>query len=59
MSTGVTIVLCLVCLLVGYELGNWQETKNIRQLIEDISDQHAKEIILLVDKIMELKKKGE
>lgn len=53
------IVLCLVCLLVGYELGNWQEIKNIRQLIEDISDQHAKEIKLLVDKIMELKKKGE
>ena len=58
MNIGVVIVLCLLCLLVGYELGSWKEGKEVRKAIEDLSAFHYKEIQLIVNKILDSRKKG-
>jgi uncharacterized protein YneF (UPF0154 family) len=56
MNTGVVLMLCLICLLVGYELGSWKEGKAVSQAIDDLSAMHYKEIRLIVDKILDLRK---
>ena len=60
MNIGVIIALCLLCLLVGFELGSWKEGKAVSKAIDDLSAMHYKEIRLIVDKILALKdqKKG-
>lgn len=60
MNIGVIIVLCLLCLLVGFELGSWKEGKAVSKAIDDLSAMYYKEIRLIVDKILALKdqKKG-
>lgn len=50
------ITLCLLSLLVGYELGSWKEGKAVSKAIDDLSDMHYKEIQLIVDKILKSRK---
>lgn len=56
MNTGAILALCLLCLLVGYELGSWKEVKSVSKAIDDLSAMHYKEIRLIVDKILDLRK---
>ena len=58
MNIGVIIGFCMLCLLVGYELGSWKESKAVSKAMNDLSDLHYKEIQLIVNKILELRKKG-
>lgn len=58
MNTGAILALCLLCLLVGYELGSWEEGKSVSKAIDDLSAMHYKEIQLIVNKILEQRKKG-
>jgi hypothetical protein len=50
------IMLCLISLLVGYELGSWKEGKAVSKAIDDLSAMHYKEIQLIVDKILKSRK---
>ena len=56
MNICLTVALCLLCLLVGFELGSWKEGKAVSKAIDDLSAMHYKEIRTIVDKILELKK---
>ena len=58
MNVGIVIILCVIFLLVGFELGSWKEGKAVSKAINDLSDMHYKEIQLIVNKILELRKKG-
>lgn len=58
MNISVVIGLCLLCLLVGYELGSWKEGKEVRKATEDLSAFHYKEIQFIVDKILKSRGKG-
>ena len=51
-----SVMLCLLSLLVGYELGSWKEGKAVAKAMDDLSDMHYKEIQLIVDKILKLSK---
>lgn len=56
MNIGVVLTLCLLCLLVGFELGSWKEGKAVSKAMDDLSAMHYKEIRLIVDKILALRK---
>lgn len=58
MNIFVIIAFCMLCLLVGFELGSWKESKAVSKAIDDLSAMHYKEIQLIVGKILELRKKG-
>lgn len=61
MNIGAIIGLCVICLLVGFELGSWKEGKAVSKAIDDLSAMHYKEIQMIVNKILDLRKdkKGE
>ena len=59
MDIGICLVLCGLCLLLGFELGNWKEGKAVAKMADDLSAMHYKEIQLIVNKILELRKGGE
>ena len=50
------VLFCSLCLLVGFELGSWKEGKAVSKAIDDLSAMHYKEIRLIVDKILDLRK---
>ncbi len=58
MNIGAVIGLCFLCLLVGYEFGSWKEGKAVTKAIDDLSAMHYKEIQLIVNKILDSRKKG-
>ena len=59
MSESMVLALCSICLLVGLMLGSWKEGRAVSKAIDDLSTMHYKEIRLIVDKILSLKKGGE
>ena len=56
MNIGVILGLCALCMLVGYSVGSWKEGKAVSKAIDDLSAMHYKEIRLIVDKILDLRK---
>lgn len=58
MSASMVFALCSICLLAGLTLGSWKEGKAVSKAIDDLSAMHYKEIRLIVDKILSLKKGG-
>ena len=56
MNVSYIITFCLLCLLVGYELGSWKEGKTVSKALDDLSAMHYKEIQLIVDKILRSRK---
>ena len=58
MNIGAVIVLCLLCFFVGCTLGSWKEGKAVTKAIDDLSAMHYKEIQLIVNKILDSRKKG-
>ena len=58
MNIWITVTFCCLCFLVGYEIGSWKEGKAVSKAVNDLSVMHYKEIQLIVNKILELRKKG-
>ena len=58
MNIGTTILLCWLCLVVGYGLGSWKEGKAVAKMAEDLSAMHYKEMHIIVNKILKLQNKG-
>lgn len=56
MNIYLAVALCLLCLLVGFELGSWKEGKAVSKAVDDLSAMHYKEIKAIVDKILDLRK---
>lgn len=56
MNIWIVLTFCLLCLMVGFEIGSWKEGKAVSKAVNDLSDMHYKEIRLIVDKILELRK---
>jgi hypothetical protein len=56
MNIGVIIGLCVMCLLVGFELGNWKEGAAVSKATKELTDMHCQNIALLVNKILNLRK---
>ena len=56
MNIWLALSLCFICLLIGFELGSWKEGKTVSKALDDLSAMHYKEIRLIVDKILDLKK---
>ena len=55
MNVGIVIILCVIFLLVGFELGSWKEGRAVSNAIDDLSAMHYKEIQTIINKILELK----
>lgn len=58
MSIGTIILLCWLCLVVGYGLGSLKEGKAVAKMAEDLSAMHYKEMHIIVNKILKLQNKG-
>ena len=58
MNIGTVIIFCLLSFFVGCTLGSWKEGKAVAKMADDLSAMHYKEIQLIVNKILELRKKG-
>lgn len=52
MNLGVVLVLCTMCLLIGFELGSWKEGKAVSKAVDDLSAMHYKEIQIFFDKLV-------
>lgn len=58
MSTGTIILLCWLCISVGYAFGSWKEGKAVAKMADDLSAMHYKEMHIIVDKLLKLQNKG-
>ena len=56
MNIGSVIALCLLCLLVGFELGCWKEGAAVSKATKELTDMHCQNLALLVDKILKSRK---
>lgn len=59
MNIGVIFGLCLLFFLIGYEFGSWKEGKAVSNAINDLMSMHYKEIQLIINKILDTRKKEE
>lgn len=57
MNIGIILGLCLLCLMTGYLFGSWKEGEAVSKAIDDLSAMHYKEIQLIVNKILDARKK--
>lgn len=59
MNIGGVIGLCVLSFLIGYAFGTWKEGASVSKAIDDLSAMHYKEIQLIVNKILDTRKKEE
>lgn len=55
---GTLFICCACCLLAGVLIGNWKSERECSEMAESLQKLYSKDIDLLVNKIIELNKKG-
>ena len=56
MNIAYVITLCLLSLLVGFELGCWKKDKAVRKMADELTAIYNKDIQMIVDKILKSRK---
>ena len=57
MNIGTVIMLCVLSFLIGFGIGDWKEGKAVRKMADELSAMHYKEMHVIINKILEIKKK--
>ena len=56
MNIGLILGIGAMCFLIGFELGCWKEGRAVAKMAEELSEMYRKDIMLLVNKILESRK---
>jgi hypothetical protein len=58
-SLGTLFICCSCCLIAGVLIGSWKSAQECSKMAEDLQKLYSKDINIIVNKILELRKKGE
>lgn len=57
LNAGSWILICTMCLLIGYMIGDWKTSTEVAKCAKELRDQNNKDIQLIVDKILKSREK--